>query len=112
MQSSADSVKRDVENPILGPILEIEMPPFRLGDGESLGLHGFTQQIPKGGRFRRSTRIRGKGALREFIISAGHLHLRAAGQLEQADVDSAATIVPRTFLRVGDKLYFPFGSGC
>src|ERR1051326_2024159 len=72
-----------VEDRVLRPIFVIEVPPLKLVDRKTLGLHGAAQQAAMPACERRATGIIRVGALGHLVIQSDHLGGLAGSQVVQ-----------------------------
>src|SRR5687768_7641418 len=70
--ASLDLVETFVPDSIFSPVLVIEMPPFRVVNGEAFGLHRIPQQLAMPALQRCSARITGVRTIGCFVVRADH----------------------------------------
>src|SRR6185312_5127765 len=70
-----------IEDRILAPVLEIEVPPFFFVNGKAFGVHGSAEQVAMPALPRRAAGIIGKRAIRELVVAADHFDRLAALQV-------------------------------
>src|SRR5579859_1758441 len=92
-----------VEDRVLRPILEIEVPPLKLVDREAFGLHSAAQQFAMPAGERRAAGIIRIGTLGHLIVQSHHLGWLAGFQVVQRQVDGAPAVVARALAGVGDE---------
>ena len=102
-KAAADLCEVPVDDRVLPPVLEVEVPPLGLVHGEAFALHRLPQQFTMfafGGLATRVVGIRTRGHL---VIDARHRHGLARAQLVEREIDGAATIVSRALGGIGNE---------
>jgi len=96
--------ERHVSDPVLLPVLEIEVPPFVFVNRESFSFHGAAEQLTVPTLAGRSARVARKRTWREFVVAGHHLYRFTSLQIVQRQIHDAAAIVARPIGRVGNKV--------
>src|SRR6185295_2108356 len=100
---SRNLLERDVEDRVSLPTLVVEVPPLAGVDDESLLLHLGAQEVPAGALLRGAAGVARGGAVREFVVRAGHVRLFAGRDLVHREIHGRPPVVLGALRRVRDE---------
>src|SRR3989442_8937504 len=108
--STPELRKIDVQDGVLLPLVEIEVPPLMLVNREAFPFHGGTKVVSKAARLAGPPLVAGARALAEFIVSAGHGNLFPTWRIAEGQVDGTPSVVLGPLRRVGHEVMLGGGS--